>query len=188
MRRSLTAGRLVYEQRATMTRDVGTPVRAAVTLDETAPAREVLSGGRNPGSVAIAVSCDVEARLAADPAEFTISDTGWRSQSLATADTARWVWFVTPHRGGRHTLALDVRPIVRIQDLGGGQAEPITATTETFEVAVSVRVPPDETARKTLDRGRTLALAVSGFLAALTGVVAAAVGLRRVVSRRRTRG
>ncbi|HEV7825336.1 MAG TPA: hypothetical protein VGP02_10545 [Mycobacteriales bacterium] len=38
---------------------------------------------------------------------------------------------------------------------------------------------------RTRPRGRTLALAASGFLAALTGVVVAAVGLRRVFRRRR---
>jgi hypothetical protein len=169
-----------------MVRGSSTTVRAAVTLDETTVPSRLRATG-STAAVPILVSCRVEARLAGDPDVFRISDTGWQPRSLLTSKTAEWYWFVSPRRGGNHALALDVRPVVRIEETGGRRrVSDIVASTETIDISVVVRVPPEEAAREGLDRTRGLLLAVSGVLTAIAAVAAGVLGLWRLRRRRET--
>jgi hypothetical protein len=82
-----------------------------------------------------------------------------------------------PLRGGRQTLALDVRPVVGIEETGGRRrVSDVVASTETFDISVVVRVPPEEAAREGLDRTTGLLLATSGVLTAIAAVAAGVLG------------
>jgi hypothetical protein len=186
--RELRLGRVVYSNELHMVRGNSAMVRAAVALDETGPSARLLPGSGPSASVPILVSCHVEAQLAGDPNVFTIGDTKWQSRSLLTSSTAEWYWFVTPKRGGDQTLALNVRPVVRVVETNGRrEASNIVASTETFDISVTVRIPREEAAREGLDRTRSLLLAVSGVLTAIAAVVAGLLGLWRLRRRRDAR-
>ncbi|MDQ1675080.1 MAG: hypothetical protein QOC93_224 [Actinomycetota bacterium] len=82
-----------------------------------------------------------------------------------------------PLRGGRQTLALDVRPVVGIEETGGRRrVSDVVASTETFDISVVVRVPPEEAAREGLDRTTGLLLTTSGVLTAIAAVAAGVLG------------
>jgi hypothetical protein len=104
---------VVYEASKEMQVGDSETVRAAVTLDQSAPPESVLPRTDAAGEPGLAVSCRLQARLSASEYEFDINDTEWIDRSVYGTDTARWVWDVTPKLGGDHTLTLLVRPIVK---------------------------------------------------------------------------
>ncbi|MCW2566845.1 MAG: hypothetical protein JWN54_942, partial [Mycobacterium sp.] len=185
--RELRFGRFVYPDGLHMVRGRSTTVRAAVTLGAAKPPAQLLHSSGSTHTVSVLVSCQVEAQLTGDAGVFEISDTGWQSRSLLTSKTAEWIWFVDPRRGGDQTLAVNVRPVVRIEERDGGrQVSSIVASTQTFDISVAVQVPPEEAAREGLDRTKVLLLSVGGLLAAVAVVVSAALGLWRIRGRRET--
>jgi hypothetical protein len=172
---------VIYARELTMERGVSTLVAAAVSVDRSTPASKVIEGAPSvDDSVAVRVSCQVEAQLAGDPAVFVISDTTWQSRSLLTSPTATWYWFVTPRRGGDQALVLNVRPIVRVERVTGTSTlGDVPASTETFGISVAVGVPMDQAAAEVLGRIEGFLLSLEGLLTAIAGVVVSGLALWR---------
>jgi hypothetical protein len=123
--------------------------------------------------------------------EFEVDERGWVERSLRN-DTARWSWHVKPKVGGRQTIVLYVRPILRVREEGSprevtssGDASPEELDVQTYESKVDVKVPllqrPSETVSSlagTFKVAETMVLAVTGLIVAL-GSLAGALGIRR---------
>jgi hypothetical protein len=171
--------RVLYEARKEMTRGDADTVTAAVTLDQSVPRDKVLhrrddATAEEPGLV---VSCRIQARLNASHYQFEVSDKGWVARSLLTADTAHWSWYVTPKIGGTHTLVLDVRPILTLNNTETERVSAEASNVQEYETSVHVRVPWTERPQETMSRLAATFKVAEGLVKAITLLIVALVAL-----------
>lgn len=178
---------IVYEARKEMDLGVSETVRAAVTLDQTAPPETVLPGTTAAGESGVVVSCSLQARLSASRYEFDVEENNWVSRSLYTTDTARWVWRVTPKLGGTRTLSLFVRPIVVLRGNTGNPDAALAAESDIREYTtrVHVSVPWNKRPEEVMTQVASLLNVAEGLVQALTVLVIALAGLGAALGYRR---
>ncbi len=182
--------RILYEANRRMTRGTSSVVRAAVTLDGSAPPDRILGRRGAADDRGFVVSCSLQARLTAPPREFELSESDWVRRSLLTSDTARWSWHVTPKVGGSHTLILLLRPIVTVKPTGDGSTEDAgaeAANIREYETTVDVSVPLGERPGELMSRLSATLKIAEGLATALTGFVVALVALGAALGIRRRR-
>ena len=170
---------MLYEARKKMTRGDTDTVTAAVTLDQSVPRVKVLHRrddvtAEEPGLV---VSCRIQARLHASHYQFEVGDESWVARSLLTTDTARWSWYVTPKIGGTHTLVLDVRPILTLNNTETEQVSAEASNVQEYETSVHVRVPWTERPQETMSRLAATFKVAEGMVRAITLLIVALVAL-----------
>jgi hypothetical protein len=170
---------VLYEARKEMTRGDTDTVTAAVTLDQSVPRDKVLHRrddvtAEEPGLV---VSCRIQARLNASQYQFEVGDKGWVARSLLTTDTAHWSWYVTPKIGGTHTLVLDVRPILTLNNTETEQVSAEVSNVQEYETSVHVRVPWTERPQETMSRLAATFKVAEGLVKAITLLMVALVAL-----------
>lgn len=162
-------------------------IRAAVTLDQSAPSEMVLPGTDAAREGGLVVSCRLQARLSASRYEFEIDDRQWLERSVYETDTARWVWNVRPKLGGDHTLTLFVRPIVRLREEGPptDTSLAIEANVRDYTIRTHVDVPwnkrPEELMTQlasTLNVAEGVVKALAALILAIAALMVALRGLR----------
>jgi hypothetical protein len=178
---------VVYEASKEMKVGDSETVRAAVTLDQSAPPEEVLPRTDAVGAPGVVVSCLIQARLSASKYEFENDNSVWIDRSVYETDAAQWVWSVTPKLGGDHTLTLFVRPIVREREERGvsDTSRAIEANIRDYTTRVHVSVPwnrrPEELLTQLasmLNVAEGLVKALTALILAISALVGAIAGLR----------
>lgn len=180
--------RVIFEPGRNMTRGDTDTVVAAVTLNRSTPADQILGRGGAAEEGGVLVSCQVQARLMHSPHEFEIDPEDWVERStLEHADTAEWSWFVTPKVGGTNLLVLQVRPIVTTRSRGTTQQSILVSETavEQYETRVHVDVPWTERPQETMSRLAATFNVAEGLVRALTLFVVAVLSLAAVLGIRR---
>lgn len=191
MNRGGAQARIDYEKRKKMTRGDTELVKAAVTLNQAVPPKEVLDRAGAVGVPGIVVSCSLQARLTASRYEFEIEQTGWVRRSLLTTDTARWAWDVTPKVGGQHSIVLSVRPIV-VQEKSSDDEDRVlegeeAANVQQYEIDVAVDVPWAERPAELMTRIAATLSVAEEMVKALTALIVAGAILLGVLGIRKTR-
>ena len=154
---------------------------AAVKLYAT-PADAVLHRQGTPDEQ-VKVSCVIEAQLVPDSHEFTIEPTGWVTRSFLNRDTARWVWQVTPTKGGDHSIILALRPVVRLDQHAVGSDLETVETTEVvpYKVGVHVAVPWYSKPSDLMHQVTGLLIDAKAMFAALAATLVALIAVFKVI-------
>jgi hypothetical protein len=168
-----------------MTRGNTSTVTAALTINRSVRAPEVLRSEGAVAAPAIVVSCLVDAQLTASPYDFNLNDQRWIERSFLTADTAKWSWFVGPKIGGTQPLVLKLRPIVEMRRVNSSFVTAETSNVQQYEIRASVSVPFSERFPEVMSRiaasfkvAQSLVESITGLLTALAAFLAF-VGIKR---------
>jgi hypothetical protein len=178
---------VVYEASKEMKLGDSSDVRAAVSLNRSAPPEQVLPRTDAVGAPGLVVSCRLQARLSASEYDFDIDDSGWIDRSVYATDTVRWVWTVTPKLGGDHTLTLYVRPIVS-QELAGADSETsraAKANIRDYTTSVHVDVPWNKHPEELMTQIASTLSVAEGLVKGLTALILALVALLAALPRLR---
>lgn len=185
LNQSFEPANVIYNPTEGMRRENSKIIEAAVTLRTELPPQEILKT-KEAVAEELLVSCVIEAELRADEAEFGIQPQGWKSQSLLTSETARWTWFVTPKRGGKHELVLAFRPVIAVADKSETSREllGVEASTQPYRIMVDVSVPGDQWVADKFDRATALLKSAEGMVTAFAALAVAIIALLAVKWRR----
>jgi hypothetical protein len=171
--RDLPQADVIYDPDIQMTLGVSKTVTAVVTFDTELPPEKILPG-QGATSEKILVACEIQGQLRGDSREFSIQPSEWESRSVVGAQNAKWTWIVVPQVGGTHTLVVDLKPIVRVEDpavAAGVTSEDLT--TNSFESTVHVGVPADQRISDMANRARVVFDNLSALMKALLGFLTA---------------
>jgi hypothetical protein len=89
---------------------------AAVDTRATPASPSELIPGPSPTAEAVAVRCEVAARLSTSGDALTVDETDWVLRRFTPTGFIRWSWTVTAVKGGDHDLELELQPAVRTED------------------------------------------------------------------------
>jgi len=191
---TLDRANIVYDPDIIMTRGLSSSVTAVLTLKGQLPPDQILPGA-GARSETLYVTCRVDGMLLSDNEEFDIQSADWQPRSLVGDQDAKWVWIVKPKVGGTRTLILSLRPMVTLSD-SSGVLYTQAMTTASFESAVHVKVPPDQTVTGAATRAKLMFDSLSALAKSMTVLIGAlcalgvALGCRRLIrlirKRRRT--
>jgi hypothetical protein len=180
---------VVYEASKEMKLGDSSDVKAAVSLNQSAPPQQVLPRTHAVGEPGLIVSCRLQARLSASKYDFDIDESGWLDRSVYATDTVRWVWSVTPKLGGDHTLTLYVRPIVSQQLTGSDSAtsRAAKANIRDYTTSVHVDVPWNKRPEELMTQVASTLSVAEGLVKTLTALIFASIALWGVLAGLRKR-